>query len=335
MHLAPPPSSLFAPDGSARFGAYEGPLGPIDFAGSRDAARRGALWRSLHHKRWAYAFAKSHQHVVAAAVVHLGYAGTCFLTVLDRKARALLYDHSAITLPQLVHVGRRSEEGCDVQFRGAGARIAFTRPMGSSRYLLAADTARASVRITFETEGTPAPIAAISPVEHGVINVTAKRVLMPARGVITVDDMAEQVHGLGGMDYTNGLLARRTRWRWAFGMGTAIDGRAVAFNLVDGYNGGHECAVWLDGVLAPTESARFTFDPKRPVGTWSVGTPDGRVALSFRGDAMHAEPMELGAIRSAFIQSIGTYSGEIRVPGHPPASIADVCGVVENQDVTW
>ena len=336
MFLPTPPSNLIDTEGVARFGAYAGPLGPVDFAGLGALRTHGPLWTAAHHKRWVYAFAASDRHIIAAAIVHLGYAGTAFVSIVDRRTRAMLYDHTSFTLPHLVHVARRAEEGCDAHFRGPGTRVAFTRPLGSSRYLLSADTPRASLRATFETMDTPLPITAVSPVPNGAVNVTTKRVLMPSHGAFSVDDESHCFdEAWGGMDYTNGLLARDTSWRWAFGMGRAQDGRHVAFNFVDGFNGGRECAIWLDQVIVPAESARFEFDARRPLGSWQITTPDGRVSLTFRGDAMHEERVSLGLVRSAFVQPIGHFSGQVALPDQPEANLADVCGVVENQSVTW
>ena len=54
---------------------------------------------------------------------------------------------------------------------------------------------------------------------------------------------------LGFVDESAGYHARHTAWRWSAGIGGAEDGRAVAWNLVDGVHDGvaSERTVWIDG----------------------------------------------------------------------------------------
>lgn len=336
MYLPPPPDTLLLPNGNTPFGTYAGPMGPVDLSTAKELQERSPLWVRTHRKRWIYAFITSERYTVAAAVVHLGYAGTAFVTVLDRRTRAMLYEHSSRTLPSFVHVGMRSEQGCDAQFRGPTARVAFTRPSGSSRYTLAVDTSKLRLHATMESLGAPLPVSAICPVPDGAVNVTTKRVLMPTHGVLSVGGEIDQLQDAwGGMDYTHGALARHTQWRWAFGMGRSTDGRKVGFNLVDDFNQGKECVVWVDDTIVPTVSAHFEFDQDHPVSPWKIRTPDGCVALDFRPDAMHEERANLGLLQSYFVQPMGTFSGTILVPGQGDLILDGVSGVAENQRVTW
>lgn len=334
--LPSPPSTLIDREGAPRFGAYAGPLGPVDFAALDALRAHGPLWTAVHHKRWVYVLVASQQHLIAAAIVDLGYAGTAFVSVVDRQTRAMLYDHSAFTAPNLVKVSRRAEQGCDATFRGPGARLALTRPVGSRRYTLAVDTSRASIRATLDTQNAPLPVVALSPVSGGAVNVTTKRVLMAAHGALSVDGESyrfDDAHG--GMDYTNGLLARETSWRWAMGMGMAQDGRPVGFNLVAGFNDERECVVWVDGVIAPVSGVRFDFDPRRPLGNWTIRSSDDRVALTFRGDTKHEARARLGIVRSSFVQPMGVFSGHVSTPDQAQAKVVDVPGVVEDQTAKW
>ena len=40
--------------------------------------------------------------------------------------------------------------------------------------------------------------------------------------------------GLGGYDYTKGMLPRLTAWRWAYGTGRLDDGTVLGFNIPRG-----------------------------------------------------------------------------------------------------
>jgi hypothetical protein len=317
-------------------GAYAGALHPVDLRTIRTPWRFGTAWRFLHHKRWLYTIVANGDLIIATAVVHLGYAAHAFLTILDRRIRAMLYDESFFTAPNLAAVGDHCESGCDVHFRGPSARIAITRPVDSPRYLIAADTADASVRVEMETEHAPTPIAVVSKVPGGLLNVTEKRACMPARGAISAAGIRTQFdNALGGLDYTQGLLARHTAWRWAFAMGTSTHGQRVAFNLVDGFNSELECVLWINGAITPVHGVELQFDPSRPLDAWALRSSEGLVDVRFRADAMHAERMNVGIVRSSFVQPLGAFTGTLRPTVHEEIALKDVPGVVENQDVTW
>ncbi len=334
--LEAPPASIVDPDGAPQYGMFAGPLGTVSFDRLRSPLARSRTWRLKHHKRWVYVLLTARHHIIATAIVQLGYVANAFIVVVDRRTRSATFDGSYLTVPRLAHVSDTCEDGCDTWFRSVQARVALSRPAGCSHYTLAADAGRLSLRATFSATDAPTPVTVVSPVPQGVVNVTEKRVLMPAHGAILFDGDAEQFEdALAGMDYTNGLLARHTAWRWAFAMGATQDGRPVAFNLVDGFNEGRECAVWIDGKLVPTDGARFEFQRRQPLAPWKVVTDDGRIDLTFSPDALHAEHKNLGLVRSRFIQPFGTFQGTIQTPTGSTATLQGLPGVVESQDVQW
>ena len=52
-------------------------------------------------------------------------------------------------------------------------------------------------------------------------------------------------------------------WHWCAGVGTSVDGRALAWNLVEGVNDpptGSERTVWVDGVPQEAEPVAFAED---------------------------------------------------------------------------
>jgi hypothetical protein len=58
------------------------------------------------------------------------------------------------------------------------------------------------------------------------------------------------------------------------------------------------------------------------------------VDLVLTPSALHAETKDLGVVRSAFKQALGTYQGTLSVDG-VKIEIARAIGVAEEQDVLW
>jgi Protein of unknown function (DUF2804) len=65
---------------------------------------------------------------------------------------------------------------------------------------------------------------------------TRKQGVIAARGRIVLDGAAHALDARAVIDDTAGYYERHTSWRWSAGVGTAADGRALAWNLVDGVN---------------------------------------------------------------------------------------------------
>jgi hypothetical protein len=295
-----------------------------------------AVWRKTHHKRWVFVAITGEHHVVVAAIVHLGYAATAFAYVLDRRTRSMLFDRSYLAPAFACHVSDGCEEGCEARFRSARAVMSLTRAHGGSVYTLEAQAHELDLRASFDASTAPSPISVVAPVAEGSIHITEKRVLMPVRGQMLIGDRFARLDGdVAGFDYTQGFLARRTSWRWAFSMGRTSDGRPIGINLVEGFNSGLENVVWLDGQVVAVPQPRFSHEPDRPLAPWSISTSDRVLDLRFLPDAVHAEQMNLGVIRSNFVQPAGALSGTLELPGQRPATLDSSPGMVEHQDVLW
>jgi hypothetical protein len=103
-------------------------------------------------------------------------------------------------------------------------------------------------------------------------------------------------------------------------------------NLVEGFVGEAECALWIDGALFPLAEGRFDFDAARPLQPWKVKTADGGADLRFEPGGIHEEHKNFGVIASRFVQPVGSFSGTIAVEGRGPIELDQVLGVVEDQD---
>jgi Protein of unknown function (DUF2804) len=219
--------------------------------------------------------------------------------------------------------------------------------------------ARSGQRVSIDLElGATAPVEVVSP--HGRSYIwTAKRAPVPVRGQVRLDAAASGLPSAarsgatsagpsapasspprsaagsgptsavfsfdgehGFIDESAGYHARRTAWRWSAGIGRTGDGRAVAWNLVDGVHDGAEASertVWLDGEPDEVAPQPFAADLSR------VGD------LVFERWSAREHSMSLGLVRSRYVQPFGTFSGAL--PGG--VRLERGYGVMERHEVSW
>jgi hypothetical protein len=329
--LAAPPASVLSPStGLPEEGAFRGPLPRVDL-GPGD----GRLFKLAHHKKWTYLALTTDTLLIGLAIVDLGYAANAFAFAFE-KGRGMLVDRTAMGPAFAVRVSDHAEEGALARFAFGGTRFALTRPFGASDYDLDLRAPDLEVRARLSTVGAPPPIAAIAKLPGRCVNATQKRALLAVEGTAILAGRSFRLDGgLGGIDYTHGFLARHTAWKWAFLLGRARAGEKVALNLVEGFVGEAECALWIDDELVPVGEGRFEHDLARPMDLWRVHTTCGAVDLAFEPGGLHHEEKNLGLVRSRFLQVAGAYRGTINLPGRPPLVIDGALGVTEDQDVLW
>jgi hypothetical protein len=151
---------------------------------------------------------------------------------------------------------------------------------------------------------------------------TRKQGGVQATGTVVIDGRARPLQASAVIDDTAAYYERHTRWYWSAGVGTTVDGRAVAWNLVDGVNDPPLCSertIWIDGDPREAPPCRFAPD---------LGSVD---QLGFTPEATRERRENLLLIRSAYRQPFGTFSGEL--PGQ--IELAEGYGVMESHDVRW
>jgi hypothetical protein len=151
---------------------------------------------------------------------------------------------------------------------------------------------------------------------------TRKQGDVRARGTIAIEGTTQKLDARGVIDDTAAYYARHTSWRWSAGVGSARDGRRVAWNLVSGVNDppvASERSVWVDG--EPFEAGPSSFGE-------GLGGVDG---LRFTAEAVRERDDNLLVVQSRYRQPFGTFSG--RLPGG--LELAAGYGVMEEHDVRW
>ena len=327
---APPQSALSPSTGQPEEGAFRGPLPRVDLGPGESA-----FFNLAHHKKWTYLAIATDELLIGAAIVDLGYAANAFAFAFE-KGKGMLVDRTAMGPAFAARVSDDAEEGAHARFALGGTRFEVARTRGSSAYDVDLRAKGLEVRARLETAGAPPPISAIAKLPERCVNATQKRALLPVVGTAILGDRTFRLDGgLGGIDYTHGFLSRHTAWKWAFLLGRARSGEKVALNLVEGFVGEAECALWIDDELVPVGEGRFDFDAARPMDLWRVHTTCGAVDLAFEPGGLHREEKNLGLVKSRFLQVAGAFRGTITLPGRAPLVIDSALGVTEDQDVLW
>jgi hypothetical protein len=264
--------------------------------------------------------------------VRTGYAATAFGFAYDLAERTMLVERTVLgpTLAARVADGPH-EPGAIARFSLGRSSVVFAR--AGERIDVRARLGALEVDAAIDETAAPPAVSAIARLGEGLVGATEKRVLAKVSGHARVGGRSFDLsRATAGWDYTHGLLPRRTRWRWAFALGTSGDGAPLAFNLVSGFVGEAECAAFFGGELHPLAEPRFELDVERPSAPWTL-RGDG-LELTFEPGAVHAQSMNLGIIRSRFVQPVGTFRGTLRIAGRD-VEVKGLPGVVEDQDVLW
>jgi hypothetical protein len=152
---------------------------------------------------------------------------------------------------------------------------------------------------------------------------TRKQGGIDAEGTVELAGQTRRLAARAIIDDTAAYYPRHTTWRWSAGVGTTLDGHAVAWNLVEGVNDpprDSERTIWFDGAPAQEPPpSRFAADLK------SVDD------LRFAAEATRERNENRLLLRSRYRQPFGTFSG--RLPGG--LELGEGYGVMEEHDVYW
>jgi hypothetical protein len=251
--------------------------------------RRGGM-----RKRWRYVGVYGPQLMLCAAVVQVGPMRQSFWSLWDRVGR---HEHGRTRL----------RPGGDVALEG-------------SSLIVNGDGVEAELAI-----GEGEPIEAVCPSGKHGYGWTRKRVGVPVTGSVRTPQRQIEVEALGVDDESAGYHQRRTAWSWSAGVGQAVDGRAVAWNLVEGINDpprDSERAIWLDG--QPHEPSPVAF-----AGLDGVAFAAGD-DLAFTSESERARDDNLIVFRSRYRHRFGTFAGSLE-----GVELSEGFGVMERHEALW
>ncbi len=278
---------------------------PLRFAGS---------WR----KRWRYVGAFGERVMLCAANVHVGPLGQTFWAVLDRESGEITESTHQLLPAERGEVWTERGGGFDPWDLGTGGKGIRTR----------IDSGGTVARLRFTEPGEW--VEAVCPTGEGSgaggYVWTRKRPSLIELDLTMADGTRIKDTLRGIEDESAGYHPRHTAWRWSAGVGTAADGRGVAWNLVDGINDPaerSERAIWADGE-APWEPDPVVFDDLTAV-TFAGGS-----RLAFAAEAERSADENKILVKSKYRQPFGTFSGSL-----DGIELADGIGVMESHEATW
>jgi hypothetical protein len=192
-----------------------------------------------------------------------------------------------------------------------------------------------NVRIDLELDESPG-VEVVSPVDGRTSSDraadpyiwTRKQACVPVRGFVELDGKRLPVDGDGAfIDDSAGYHARHTAWSWAAGVGTAVDGRRIGWNLVSGIHDdpfASERTLWVDGEPVAVGPASFAEDLSE------ITLADGG-ELRFSEWSRREHSTNALLLRSRYSQPFGTFAG----PLPRDIQLAEGFGVMERHDVHW
>ena len=327
------PSSVLYPDGQPCMGRFAGQVGAIDWSGLSAPYARSGLWRYFHHKRWQYIALSTQELFCGIAIVDIGWTNTAFAYAFDRRQRKQAAAYSQDGLPGLTARIGDSLLGAS-RFRRFGQWIDFRprSPTGGQGFRLGLRCGDFGIDAEIDAPAAAPFLLAIGPIANGAVHATQKSPGMAMRGDVRVGGGRYDLSGgVASLDYSNGLLARETAWRWA-----SAHSLTLGFNLQAGYFGGRENALWLDGRLIPLGNARFDYDATDPMAPWHIHTDDGLLDLQFQPEGIRRENKNLLIAASRYVQPIGSFSGWVK-PAHDaaPHMVERLAGVTEDHYSRW
>ena len=329
MTLPTAPASLLGPDGQPRFGRYAGQVGRIDWSELAAPFARSRLWRRFHHKRWHYVALCTEHVFCGIAIVDLGWTSTAFAYAFDRDDGDMLANFSQDGWPGLSarlanHAGESS------LFRTRKSRIAIDSN-GDGSFNLELRCEYLEIDASFGPGASPLLLAS-GPIARGSVHATQKSSGLPLSGEVrTFRDDYDLAGGVASFDYSNGLLARNTDWRWA-----SAHNLEMGFNLQAGYFGGHENALWLDGQVHALAPAHFIYDKSDALSQWHIFTEDDLLELYFTPEGARRDNKNLVLAASKYLQPIGTFTGWVRsAPDQPKRVVTQMMGVTEDHTSRW
>jgi hypothetical protein len=287
------------------YGLYEGPVADAttrkwDFNSKLFPRRRS------ERKAWIYLGFFSRDFYAGMAIVDAGYIASAFCYVYI-PAEKYFHEHK-LTLPL----------GFGSEFDGT---LSDSWRLGPYEMLPTKDKIVVNIRGEFDLSATFAlrgnGLSTVAPSDaNRPFHFTYKEMSLAAEGEFSFQGRRQRFSGdFGILDYTKGYPPRKTEWNWLSLVGKTETGKSLGVNLVDKFNNGIENAMWVDGKPTALSTAHFHYIRPADKSIWRILTRDNIFEARFRPFGARGENLNMGIMRSQFVQPYGIFDGQIKIDG--------------------
>lgn len=314
--------TLPKPDEKNIFGLYEGPIADTTTA-EWDFNSRLAPRRRTERKAWIYLGVFSRDFYAGIAIADAGYIGNAFSYIYIPAEKYFVEDK--LTLP----LGFNSD---------FNAGLSDSWRLGRYEILPSGDRIVVNIRGDYDFTAvfrlTGNGLSTIAPAGNRPFNFTYKEMGLSCEGEFSIGSRRQKFSGdIGMLDYTKGYPPRRTEWNWLSMIGKTESGKSLSVNLVDKFNEGIENALWLDGKPMGLSSAHFHYIRPAEKSIWRILTRDNAFEARFRPFGARSENLNVGFLKSRFVQPYGVFDGQIKIGGETEKFTG--YGVTEDHLAVW
>lgn len=331
------PRQLYRADGSLNVGRFRAPLEDVRW-------RLSGAQALLRTKRWVYFSITTDAHFVSGAVVDVGYAAHKFVYVVP-TADGSAWSHHGV---DMLHALRPAVqiEGSSVEGRACWRRsdavveIQAVRDGWRLRLDVTLDDRRLHGEVALTRSADRESVALVHSWPDGPAAYTHKEAGLDAAVALRCGEETLGVSGVGVLDWTSGVMPRKTRWRWASAAWRAGDER-YGLNLsdliyLDDQGRGRENALWIGDRVFELPSVRYEVPERPDVDPWWIRSEGSdAVALRFTPRGARREDLNLGVVQSSFCQPYGLFEGHVTTTEGQRCALQDVFGVVEDHRSLW
>lgn len=304
-------------------GLYEG---PINDTKTREWDFNSKLLprRRTERKAWIYLGFFSRDFYTGVAIVDAGFIASAFCYVYFPAEK--YFQETKITLP--MGFGRDFD-----------ATLSDSWRLGPYEMLPTQDKIVVNIRGEFDLSATfnlkRNGLSTIAASEGArPFHFTYKEMALATEGEFIFKGRRQKFSGeYGILDYTKGYPPRRTEWNWLSMVGKTESGKSLAVNLVDKFNNGIENAMWVDGKPIPLSTAHFHYIRPADKSIWRILTRDNIFEARFRPFGARGEDLNVGLMRSQFVQPYGLFDGVVKIDGVPEKFSG--YGVTEDHLAVW
>lgn len=321
--ILPAQPRLYSGTGHLPFGVYNDLIPNVSTA-PWDAEGGFFKNRRTSRKAWIFFGVYSPEIICGIAIADAGFVANAFTYFYSFKDNVFVQDNALVPFG----FGSKFDPNLDSEWKLGKYRIHTENGHMHFAY-------NGKFKLNISTKNTKAGASVVAPSKDGrPFHFTYKNVCLPTELKIEHGGKNYEVSGnYGAIDFSKGYPPRETVWNWLAFIGATQDGKSVAVNLVKHFNEDMENILWVDGEKTLLSSA--TFEMRKPIDKnhWHITTDDEILNCVIVPNGARNENVNIGFMKSIFVQAYGTVRGTILINGMRETFTA--YGVSEDHHALW